>query len=225
MKILQYFSKEDLHSIAIAFPNWRPLIEEKFLRYYLIPNLQGIFNSPNYHGTFSDSLANTILQNKRPGTYLFRNLGSAIYNRRQILTLSIVTTKGEIRHDDAIVVNNLENGDKEHPDFVFYHKTSLKHFHKNHPNSCFIKEYLKNPIFRTMPFPLKTLSLAAVADQIEFENIENLNIPLSLKKLLRGFSTLEMPAGKKLFCDSCLPDLVCCLCNGVHGPKYVKPLL
>ena len=126
MKILQYLTKEDLNSVAIAFPHWRPLIEDKFLRYYLIPNIQAIFNSPNYHGTFSDLLANNILRNKKPGTYLFRNLGSAFYNRRQILTLSIVTTKREIRHDDAIVVNNLESDNDENPDFVLYHKTSLK---------------------------------------------------------------------------------------------------
>ncbi|XP_068108479.1 suppressor of cytokine signaling 4 [Hyperolius riggenbachi] len=149
----------------------------------LVPDLFQINNNPCYWGVMDRYAAEALLEGKPEGTFLLRDSAQEDY-------LFSVSFRRYSRSLHARIEQWNHNFSFDAHDPCVFHAPNVTGLleHYKDPSSCmFFEPLLSTPLHRTFPFSLQHLSRAVICSSTNYDGIDFLPVPSSMKLYLKEY--------------------------------------
>lgn len=149
----------------------------------LVPDLFQINNNPCYWGVMDRYAAEALLEGKPEGTFLLRDSAQEDY-------LFSVSFRRYSRSLHARIEQWNHNFSFDAHDPCVFHAPNVTGLleHYKDPSSCmFFEPLLSSPLHRTFPFSLQHISRAVICSSTNYDGIDTLPVPSSMKLYLKEY--------------------------------------
>ncbi|KAM9294009.1 suppressor of cytokine signaling 4 [Gastrophryne carolinensis] len=149
----------------------------------LVPDLLNINNNPCYWGVMDRFAAEALLDGKPEGTFLLRDSAQEDY-------LFSVSFRRYSRSLHARIEQWNHNFSFDAHDPCVFHAPNVTGLleHYKDPSSCmFFEPLLSSPLHRTFPFSLQHISRAVICSATNYDGIDALPVPSSMKLYLKEY--------------------------------------
>ena len=152
-------------------------------KHHLVPDLERIINSSFYWGVMDRYQAEKLIENKPEGTFLLRDSA-----QDEFLFSVSFRRYGRSLHARIEQWNHKFSFDSRDPGVFAAGSVCGLIEHYKDPSSCmFFEPMLTLPLHRNFPFSLQHITRATICSRLNYDGINQLPLPSSLKEYLRFY--------------------------------------
>lgn len=152
-------------------------------KHHLVPDLGKIINSSFYWGVMDRYQAEKLIENKPEGTFLLRDSA-----QDEFLFSVSFRRYGRSLHARIEQWNHKFSFDSRDPGVFATNSVCGLIEHYKDPSRCmFFEPMLTLPMHRNFPFSLQHLTRSVICSHINYDDINQLTLPASLKEYLRFY--------------------------------------